>query len=307
MRRRLTRRHRILVVAAMLVVPAAMTSTSACGTTKGDHAEVAASASDGVTPSCSSTPSVRATPTPTPTSSMISGPRSMPVPIVTFHHVHTPPDPGSIDKYFYDDPAVFSRQIRYFADHGYTAVTLRQVFAFWRGKGRLPSKPIVITFDDGYRSVYTNAAPVLAEYHWPAVLNLISGWLGPHSSELTTGMVRTLVKRGWEVDSHTVSHPDLTKLGAAELRHELVASRRRLRNLFHVPVDFLCYPGGAYNARTVAAVRKAGYVGALTCDYSLARRSRPYTLCRIALNRRRVGKALAAVLRFAQKRYLRGL
>jgi peptidoglycan/xylan/chitin deacetylase (PgdA/CDA1 family) len=248
-----------------------------------------------------------ATPTPRETTATITGPRSLPVPMLTFHHIHVPPDPRSIDRYFYDDPKIFARQIRYFADRGYTAVTLRQVFAFWRGKGSLPAKPLVITFDDGYRSVFTSAAPVLAKYRWPAVLNLVSSWLGPHSSELTTGMVRTLVKRGWEVDSHTVSHPDLTRLSATELRHELVASRQRLRALFRVPVDFICYPGGAYDTRTIAAARKAGYLGGLTCDYSLARRSKPFALCRIALNRQRVGKALAAVLRFADKRYARGL
>jgi peptidoglycan/xylan/chitin deacetylase (PgdA/CDA1 family) len=293
-------RQRNLPVAPILVALAVALIAGACGR-----------ASDNPT-----TPSSRpshatarhsATPTPRAANVTITGPRSLPVPILTFHHVHVPPDPSSTDKYFYDDPGVFARQIRYFADRGYTAVTLRQVFAFWRGKGSLPKKPLVITFDDGYRSVYTNAAPVLAKYHWPAVLNLISSWLGPHSSELTTGMVRTLVKRGWEVASHTVSHPDLTKLSAAELRHELVASRQRLRALFDVPVDFVCYPGGAYDARTIAAARDAGYIGGLTCNYSLARRTKPFTLCRIALNRQRVGKALAAVMRFAHKRYVRGL
>jgi peptidoglycan/xylan/chitin deacetylase (PgdA/CDA1 family) len=71
-----------------------------------------------------------------------------------------------------------------------------------------------------------------------------------------------MIRQGWEVDAHTINHLDLTTLDAAELRHEVGGSRTWIRRRFRVPVDFFCYPSGRYDARVLAAVRSAGFLGA---------------------------------------------
>ena len=89
---------------------------------------------------------------------------------------------------------------------------------------------------------------------------------------------------GWELDSHTLTHADLTTLGSDSLRNEVAGSRRRLRRIFHVPVHFFCYPSGRYNERVIAAVKAAGYLGATTTIEGLATPDGRYTLRRVRVN-----------------------
>lgn len=234
--------------------------------------------------------------TPSPGGAQISGPRDLPVPLLTFHHIGVPPNPNGIDRFFYDPPTIFAAQVRYFVDHGYTGVTLQQVYDFWHGKGTLPRKPVIFSFDDGYRSAYQVAAPILHKLGWPGVLNLITRNAGPYS-ELTPEMIRTLISWGWEIDSHTIHHPNLAALSGARLTEEVSGSRQILQREFHVPVNFICFPGGSYNASTLAAVRQAGYLGAMTTHSGYALPSEIFELHRIAMNGVRVGKRLEATLR----------
>jgi len=206
-----------------------------------------------------------------------------PVPILMYHVISDPP-PGEPYPELFVSPADFARQMRYLERHGYTAVTLRQLVAFWRGKGRLPARPVVITFDDGYRSDWTVAAPILQRIGWPGVLDLCLNAVGPHR-DLPAPLVRGLVRRGWEIDDHSLTHPDLTTLDSAGLHREIVVSRRILRRLSGQPVSFFCYPAGSYDARVVRAVRAAGFAGATTENAGPATMAHLYTLPRIRVAR----------------------
>jgi peptidoglycan/xylan/chitin deacetylase (PgdA/CDA1 family) len=88
----------------------------------------------------------------------------------------------------------------------------------------------VISFDDGYRSHYTNALPVLRARGWPGVLNLDLSNLEP-SWGIRPWMVRELITSGWEIGAHSLTHPDLTSLDGAALRREVAGSRARIRSL----------------------------------------------------------------------------
>ena len=96
------------------------------------------------------------------------------------------------------------------------------------------------------------------------MLNLALGNVEPGG--ITAPEVRRLIAAGWEIDSHTLTHPDLTRLPASALRHELVGSRAEIRRRFGQPAAFFCYPYGRYDARVIAAVRAAGYRAATTED-----------------------------------------
>jgi peptidoglycan/xylan/chitin deacetylase (PgdA/CDA1 family) len=165
---------------------------------------------------------------------------------------------------------------------GYHAITLATAVRAWRHGGPLPPRPIVITFDDGYLSDYTHARPALRRLRWPGVLDLVLRNLGPGG--LTAREVRGLIASGWEIDSHTLTHPDLTGLGAVALRHELVGSRAEIRHRFGQPADFFCYPSGRYNARVVAAVRAAGYRAATTVNEGYGVAGEEFALKRIRVN-----------------------
>lgn len=144
----------------------------------------------------------------------------------------------------------------------------------------MPTQPVVLSFDDGYLDQYRYAAPLLRSYGDPAVLDLIVHNLG---RTLTVAMIARLAVWGWEIDSHTITHRDLTRLRSSAVAYELKGSRDLLQRYFHVPVDFFCYPGGAYNAAVEAAVRRAGYLAATSVEYGLARPSELFALRRIVV------------------------
>jgi len=199
-----------------------------------------------------------------------------------YHVVSAPPARARYPD-LYVRPSDFASQMSWLAQHGYHAVTLEHVYDSWTGNARLPSHPIVLSFDDGYLSQYTEALPILRAHQWPGVLNLEVNFL--HGVDaMRPWRVRRLIAAGWEIDAHTLTHPDLTRLDDAELWRQVDGSRVALRTIFHVPVDFFCYPAGRYDARVIAAVKRAGFLGATTTNYGLARPPGYYTLDRVRIN-----------------------
>jgi peptidoglycan/xylan/chitin deacetylase (PgdA/CDA1 family) len=220
--------------------------------------------------------------------------RATAVPILMYHVIADPRPDAPYPQLFVRE-ADFAGQMRWLQRDGYHPVTLRAVWDHWHAGTPLPRKPIVISFDDGYRSVAHAALPPMRERAWPGVLNLTVKNLRV-SGGLSERQVRRLIAAGWELAAHTVSHPDLTSLGDDALAHEVGGSRRRLRRQFGVPVQFFCYPGGRYDARVIAAVRRAGFLGATTTLEGLAVPSKPYELRRVRVSRSDGVAGLAAKL-----------
>jgi peptidoglycan/xylan/chitin deacetylase (PgdA/CDA1 family) len=127
------------------------------------------------------------------------------------------------------------------------------------------------------------------------VLNLQVG-------NLEVRRVKELLAAGWEVDAHTFTHPNLTRVGAARLWREVDGSRRSIHRTYGIPVEFFCYPAGRYDAEVLAAVRRAGYRGATTTRLGLARPTQPYTLARVRVAAGETAHALLAELRALERR-----
>jgi len=208
--------------------------------------------------------------------------RAEPVPILMYHVIAAPPTGAAYPDLFVR-PADFSAEMQWLAQHGYHAVTLRQVYDHWRDGRELPRRPIVVSFDDGYLSVHTTALTVLDALQWPGVLNLSVKHLdSPYN--LPPWRVRNLIAAGWEIDAHTISHLDLTTVDDKRLWHEVHGSRVATRRMFHVRADFFCYPSGRYDARVIDAVQRAGFLGATTTRYGLAWPTNLFVLSRIRID-----------------------
>ena len=219
-----------------------------------------------------------------------------PIPILMYHVIAGPPADAPYPG-LYVLPEDFAAQVEWLAARGYHAVTLDQVYAYWHDGVPLPRHPIVLTFDDGYRSVFVNALPVLRARRWPGVLNLLVE-NESRSWGLSRRRIRALIAAGWEIDAHTLTHPDLTTLDPAALRREVQGSRRRLQRQFGEDVNFFCYPAGRYDPAVLAAVRAAGYLGATSVRGGLGRRSELFTLARIRIDGTRRGiRGLVASMR----------
>ena len=240
----------------------------------------------------SSAPATSGTPTPTPEPRKkakrvvgeITGAkaRRMPVPILMYHVISKAPV-GVANAELWVGEDVFAEQMRALHAAGYEAITLQQAWDGWERGGPLPRKPIVLSFDDGYLSHYTHAKPVLHELGWPGVLYLTIKAIGPGG--LSERQLHSLIKAGWELDSHTLSHPDLTTLDDATLARELSHSRRELQRRFGVAANFFAYPAGRYDARVQAAAEAAGYTAATTVEEGIAsRRDDPFALHRVRVN-----------------------
>ena len=213
-----------------------------------------------------------------------------PVPILMYHAIGNAPA-GAPYPELYVSRSAFAAQIAWLARNGYHAVTLRRVYDSWTRDAPLPARAVVLSFDDGYPGDVSVALPLLRRHRWPGVLNL-------HIGNLIPAKVRRLVAARWEVDSHTFTHSDLTTLDSAQLRHDVRDSRTWLRGVFHVPIDFFCYPSGRYDANVIAAVRAAGYLGAMTTNYGVASPADGmYTLDRVRVNGSDGAAGLAAKLR----------
>ena len=207
--------------------------------------------------------------------------RTAAVPILMYH-VIAPARPGAPYPGLYVTPHDFAAQIQALVQAGFHGVTLDQVRAAWLGTAGLPRRPIVLTFDNGYRSQYTAALPVLRRAGWVADENLQLTGLPPREGGLTQREVRALVAAGWELDTQGYDHADLTELDSAQLRFQVAVTRARIRRLYGVGVSWFCYPSGHYDSAVVDAVRAAGFVGATTVVAGWARPADdPFTLPRL--------------------------
>lgn len=202
-------------------------------------------------------------------------PYTGPVPILEYHVLGRPKTEVPYPD-LYVPRAGFRKQMDWLDEQGYEAVTLEQVEEAWYHGGTLPAKPVVISFDDGYRPQYTFALPTLRKHGWPGVLNLKA-----EGSDLYESNVEAMLAAGWELAAHTIHHSDLTTLEGEALEEEVAGSRKILQREYGVPVKNFCYPSGRFDATVVAAVEAAGYVGATTEIPGWADKNHPYELARI--------------------------
>jgi peptidoglycan/xylan/chitin deacetylase (PgdA/CDA1 family) len=184
------------------------------------------------------------------------------VPILMYHVIAAAPA-GAKYAGLWVAPAALRAQVAALAGAGYTGVTLDTVLAAWAGRAKLPAHPVVLSFDDGYLSQGKDGGAVLRAVRWPGVLNLAWHNLGTPGG-LTRSRVRQMIHDGWEIDAHSLTHPDLTTIGAARLKQEIAGSRAAIHRAFGVPVDAFCYPAGRFDPAVEAGVRSAGYRAATT-------------------------------------------
>jgi peptidoglycan/xylan/chitin deacetylase (PgdA/CDA1 family) len=222
---------------------------------------------------CGSSPAPRLLPTLPPVASQTAnGPARIgvprlrhsraPVPVLMYHTIASAPA-GARYAGLWVAPAALRAQVAALARAGFHGVTLDAVLDGWAGKDTLPPHPVVLSFDDGYLSQGKDAGAILRAQGWPGVLNLALHNLDTPGG-LTVSRVKTMVRDGWEIDAHSLTHPDLPTLDAAALRREVAGSRAAIRDRFGVPVDAFCYPAGRFDATVEAAVKAAGYRAATT-------------------------------------------
>jgi peptidoglycan/xylan/chitin deacetylase (PgdA/CDA1 family) len=195
------------------------------------------------------------------------GPSTVKVPILTYHYIRTNPD--SRDRMGFAlsvTPADFAAQMDWLAGNGFHPITQADLYAYLSGTRGLPSRPVILTFDDGYADFYNVALPILRAHDFPAVAYIVSGFIG-RAGYMTAAEIVEADRAGIEIGSHTVDHANLARSSSANVMFELVASKQALEQLVGHPVLSFCYPSGRFNGGVVAAVQAAGYQDATTTAF----------------------------------------
>ena len=186
------------------------------------------------------------------------------VPILTYHYIRVNPD--RYDRLGFAlsvTPWDFAAQMDWLKDSGYHPITAADLHAFLAGVRGLPSKPVILTFDDGYADFYTTALPILRAHDFRATAYVVSGFVG-RPGYMTAAQVVEADRSGIEIGSHTVNHPNLTNLSYGSVRSQLIDSKQFLERLLGHPVTSFCYPSGKVNSMVAWQVADAGYDDATT-------------------------------------------
>jgi peptidoglycan/xylan/chitin deacetylase (PgdA/CDA1 family) len=205
------------------------------------------------------------------------------LPILMYHYIRTPPSMRT-DMLGYRlsvSPEDFQIQMDWLYANHFHPVTFDQVRAYFVGRVPLPSKPVVITFDDGYADLFTAAYPILRAHGFTAVAYIVSGFVD-RGRYVTHDQVLQMDRAGIEIASHTVDHADMARVNSGIATYQLVQSKRWLEGLLGHPVVDFAYPSGKYNLQTIQLLGQFGYDTAVVEDgSSLHSRADRYTWGRV--------------------------
>ncbi len=225
-------------------------------------------------PTATSTPQPPPTATPTARAASTGG-RVAPVPILMYHHIADLPDDANSDRRDYAVcPARFEEQLRYLKEQGYESVSLYAVIRYLEGADPLPARAVVITFDDGYRDNAVVAFPLLVKYGFTATFFVNAKPIDDgYPGYMTWAQVEQLSRSGMDVESHSYSHPMLTRLSDEDLLQEIRKAGDAIERHTGKRPRLFSYPYGTYNRQVVEALRAEGYLGAVTLRSGAAQTS----------------------------------
>jgi peptidoglycan/xylan/chitin deacetylase (PgdA/CDA1 family) len=197
------------------------------------------------------------------------GPRGAPrptadLPIVMYHHIGPlPPNPDLFRRDLTVSPEIFEKTLDRLAEQGVTSVTMADLFEHFAGGAALPTRSVLLTFDDGYDDSYDHAFRLLKAHGMVGTFFITTDFV-ERPGYLTWDQIVEMADAGMEIAAHSSNHADLARIGPAELKRQLVEPKAILEEHLGQQVRFVAYPSGKYNAVVMAASRAAGYEAAVT-------------------------------------------
>ncbi len=205
------------------------------------------------------------------------------VPILMYHHIGTPPDAGQPGGWLFVKTEVFTQQMDYLVGKGYVTVTLPEVMASLQGGAALPAKPVVLTFDDGYRDFFDNAYPILRARSFKATVFVISQ-LAEGANYLTWEQMREMASPGLiTIGDHTLSHRQLASLNNDQVKDEIVSAKNIIESHIGKSVNVFAYPFGSHNGESETILQQNGFLAAVTTARGLSCSKLPFELPRIRI------------------------
>lgn len=208
-----------------------------------------------------------AVPAPTPTLTVL--PDQAQVPILMYHYVsELPPDPDIYRRDLTVSPENFKAQLQYLADAGYHTITLGDLYLHLTQGYPLPEKPVILTFDDGYKDAYEVVFPLLLDYGFTGTFFVLAT---PAHFEwpdyLTWAQMKEMSDAGMDIEAHGRDHVDLRGRSYDYLVYQILGIQEAIQYHTGRLPRFFCYPSGRRDANVIAVLESAGYWGAVTTEW----------------------------------------
>ena len=208
--------------------------------------------------------------------------------VVLLYHRLGFPKLSSLVAGQYVAPVLFNSQLNYLAARSWKCVPLSEILA----DNQQQQDRFCVTFDDGYLSVYEHAYPALAARNMTATVYVVADSIGGINAwdrkagdyeepMMSAAQVREMSDAGFEIGSHTLTHPHLTDLNDDQLKQEIVDSKHNLEDIVGKEVISFSYPYGDCDSRVISAVMDAGYKNAVSTKLGLVYESSEYEVPRV--------------------------
>ncbi len=200
------------------------------------------------------------------------------VPVLMYHSIST--NPGNS---LCVSEKQFEEELAWLHSQNYHTITADQFCDALLSGAQLPEKPVLLTFDDGYKDNYQAAWPIMKKYGFVGTFFIITNSVGPNSIDWE--QLSDLLKSGNSIGSHSVHHLDMATLKESSQESELLDSKKTLESRLGISVSTFCYPAGKYNQTTINLLSKLGYKAAFTTASGYVRHGdNQYKLTRLRIS-----------------------
>lgn len=213
----------------------------------------------------------------------------------------------------YVAPSLFHSEMDYLTKHNWRPAALKEIVERYRSERIGEHNEFAVTFDDGYLSVYEHAYPALVERGMTATVYVVAGVLGginewdsragdKKEKMMSASQLREMAEQGFEIGSHTLTHPHLTDMSDDDLKREIVDSKHKIEDIIGKEVVSFSYPYGDYDDRVLSAAIAAGYEYAVSTKLGVVGKTGIYEIPRVNVRWNAIGPFLARKINRARKK-----
>lgn len=189
------------------------------------------------------------------------------VPILCYHQIRDWRAKDSQSSKDYIIPVEsFREQMQMLADSGYHTVLPDQLYAYLTTGAALPSKPVMLTFDDGDLDQYETALPILDRHGFKGAFFIMTVAIGRRGKQhyMDKAQIKDLSDRGHMIGAHTWDHHNVKKYQGDDWKIQVEEPKTELEAIIGKPVKYFAYPFGLWNKPALPEIQKRGYVAAFT-------------------------------------------
>jgi peptidoglycan/xylan/chitin deacetylase (PgdA/CDA1 family) len=181
------------------------------------------------------------------------------IPVLCYHRIRTIlPNDGENMKTYSVSPSQFAEQMETLYDNGFHTISPEQLYEYLVHEGKLPSKPILITFDDTREEQYRLGAAELKKYGFKGLFFIMTVSID-RPGYMTKGQIKNLSDNGYAIGAHSWDHHLVTKYKGTDWEIQLQKPKKKLESITGKPVKYFAYPSGVWSRAAIPKIKSNGY------------------------------------------------